>query len=430
MARTTKQAEPTAADECIIGFPGIDRLIVEKSRPLLALWKTDMTLAQFKILDAYLSRIDAHHPEKRLVKFEKGEIEALLEVDRIRKRELDKRLDGLYRGVVIEYPGSDDFDKIALFERASCHKTPEGLWEIELKCTQDAMKFIFNVEHLGYLRYRLRSIVALRSRYAYIMFLYIESNRFRLQWEEPLDELRGMLGAVEKTYESFRGFREKILDRARNELLEKTECRFDYTPIKRGRTVVALRFRVETLSIVDVAVDPDHDPNQYTLEGYLAGRDTPGDVVDYLASACCPPGSSVTEWTRADAQDIAATIATLPTEYLPGTSADATEHRQYLFIRQVYTAFLRAAERRRIKYRYEYFQTILKKAIQNTVDGKKRAQAASTASMLSPSAQRAHNFPERETDYEAAILAGIRAQAAQAAGGDTDADTHITEGIL
>ena len=53
-------------DEC--------KLVVQKSNPLKTLSETGMSLSEFKILDAYLSRIDSHNPDKRLVRFEKGEL--------------------------------------------------------------------------------------------------------------------------------------------------------------------------------------------------------------------------------------------------------------------------------------------------------------------------------------------------------------------
>lgn len=46
--------------------------LVQKSNPLQSLSETKMTLAEFKILDAYLSKIDSHNPEKREVVFDKG----------------------------------------------------------------------------------------------------------------------------------------------------------------------------------------------------------------------------------------------------------------------------------------------------------------------------------------------------------------------
>ena len=56
----------------------VDNLTVQKSRPLFALWRSELSLSEFKILDTYLSRIDSHKPDRRTVTFEKGELEQLL----------------------------------------------------------------------------------------------------------------------------------------------------------------------------------------------------------------------------------------------------------------------------------------------------------------------------------------------------------------
>ena len=47
-----------------------DKLIIQKSKPLFALWQSELTLAEFKILDTYLGRINSHDDEHRTVKFE------------------------------------------------------------------------------------------------------------------------------------------------------------------------------------------------------------------------------------------------------------------------------------------------------------------------------------------------------------------------
>ena len=110
------------------------------------------------------------------------------------------------------------------------------------------MKYFFNIENLGYLRYKLRCITSLTSRYTYIMFIYLEANRFRKSWEVPLEELKKILHCEnEATYNEFRFFNVKILKKVQKEMHEKTECQYSYFPIKRGRSVKAIRFEVETL---------------------------------------------------------------------------------------------------------------------------------------------------------------------------------------
>ena len=181
--------------EPIVGLGKEDKLTVQKSLPLFALWRSELTLSEFKILDIYLSRIDSHKPDKRQVLLTKGEIEEALGVQKINNTDLKARLKHLM-GNVVEVPDKDTkkgFRLVTLFEEAEAEQDENGLWQVKLECTQKAMKFFFNVDNLGYLRYKLRCITSLTSRYTYIMFVYLEANRFRKSWEVELDELKAIL---------------------------------------------------------------------------------------------------------------------------------------------------------------------------------------------------------------------------------------------
>ena len=234
----------------IVGLGYENKLTVQKSLPLFALWRSDLTLSEFKILDTYLSRIDSHKPEKRAIILEKGEIENALGIQKINNQDLKLRLKHLM-GNVVEVPDKDEkkgFQFVTLFEEAEAEQDDDGLWNVKLECTQKAMKYFFNIENLGYLRYKLRCITSLTSRYTYIMFIYLEANRFRKSWKVPLEELKKILHCEnEATYNEFRFFNVKILKKVQKEMHEKTECQYSYFPIKRGRSVKAIRFEVETL---------------------------------------------------------------------------------------------------------------------------------------------------------------------------------------
>lgn len=264
MARAKKQVEP------IVG-PGNDpesKLTVQKSLPLFSLWRSDMSLAEFKILDTYLSRINSHEPEKRTVVFTKGELEQLLGVKRINKPDLAARLKGLGRFVDLEEKNTKKVHHVALFEEAYGEMDENGQWTVNLTCTPKAMKYVFNVEKLGYLRYKLRCITSLTSRYTYVLFIYLESNRFRKTWEVDLGELRQVLNCdKEESYNEFKLFNNRILKRCHKELQEKTECRFTYEPVKTGRRVTAVRFTLETLA--DTIEPPVPEiPGQLSMDDY------------------------------------------------------------------------------------------------------------------------------------------------------------------
>ena len=154
----------------IIGLGNPDKLTVQKSNPLQSLAKTDLTLPELKLLDVYSARIDSHDPEKRTVIIEKGELERVLCVTRILKDDLNKRLRNLFQIVEIEDATKPDgFKIISLFEEAEAVPDGNGLWKITLTCTPSAREYIFNIEDLGYLRYRLKNVIELKSRYSYVL---------------------------------------------------------------------------------------------------------------------------------------------------------------------------------------------------------------------------------------------------------------------
>ena len=100
---------------------------IQKARPLQSLSATDLTLPEFKILDAYLARINSHDPEKRTVKIEKGELERILGISRILKDDLTKRLRHLFQVIEVKDENKcHGFKIISLFEKAEAEQDEEG----------------------------------------------------------------------------------------------------------------------------------------------------------------------------------------------------------------------------------------------------------------------------------------------------------------
>ena len=329
--------------EPIVGLGKEDKLTVQKSLPLFALWRSELTLSEFKILDTYLSRIDSHKPDKRQVLLTKGEIEEALGVQKINNTDLKARLKHLM-GNVVEVPDKDTkkgFRLVTLFEEAEAEQDEFGLWQVKLECTQKAMKFFFNVENLGYLRYKLRCITSLTSRYSYIMFIYLEANRFRKSWEVELDELKAILHCEnEETYKEFKRFNDRLLKRVQKEMNEKTECRYTYEPIKTGRRVTSIRFTVETLQAALDEIEPEVS-QQIALED---------DTLSFLSGACCG------EFSREQMEVIFSIIST---KTLP-ENPDGIDFARYHYLDRMYRTMQLAASKKPIKHRFDYFLAMLK----------------------------------------------------------------------
>lgn len=364
---------PTYPD--YIGVPKNDyMLVVQKSNPLQTLSETNMTLAELKILDAYLSKIDSHDEEKRYVRFEKGELERILGVDRIRQEELSKRLKNLFQAVTIRDKNKPNgFTTIALFEKAESFRDENGLWQVDLACTPSAMEYIFNVENMGYLTYVLKNIIELTSRYSYVLYLYLENRRKGKQsnsWTVPLDELKAMLRCSAESYKSYKEFNDKILKKCFKELNEKTTLRFTYAPIRKGRKVVEVRFTIEsTESLSDEQFAcpqtlPLHDPALFDQgeafdeeERWLAVYGS--EQLAILADGC------QYEFDKPQMEQIQSVLLRI---HIPNDSLtnDATWGRR-AYLKEKYAALNNEAEKKKqcgekpIKNRFKYFLSMLEK---------------------------------------------------------------------
>lgn len=368
----------------IVGIPEDlkDRLLVQKSRPLYSLWKSNLTLVEFKILDVYLSRINSRDPSRRDVRFSKGELEKILGVTRINTTELKIWLKHLMGNIVevsdVNKPKS--FCMVTLFERAFTTQDEYGIWQIDLMCTNASMEYFFNVENLGYFRYKLRSVTALNSRYSYILFLYLEQNRsLRLKWSIDLSELKSILRCdTERTYQQFKFFNQRILAKSCQEINEKTECKFTYTPIKKGRTVIAIQFELKNIiEILDNYEKPQDElpvtselKNEYGEDNKLSSElpevdsktEDMKEMLMFLNEAC------ERKFTINEMERIFTTIVLIPDRKLPdvpGMGANI-KFQRFHYLTRKYAAFKVECERRDIKSKLAYFIRMLENDIDDT----------------------------------------------------------------
>lgn len=344
--------------EPIISLGNEDKLIVQKSLPLFSLWRSELTLAEFKILDTYLSRINSHDNDKRVVMFEKGELEKILGVKKINQKDLEDRLKHLM-GNVIEIADEDikkGFRLITLFEEAIAEQDKNGLWQVKLECTQKAMKYFFNIENLGYLRYKLRCITSLTSRYTYIMFIYLEANRYRKSWDIPVDELKQILDCdKEETYKAFKRFNDLLLKKVQKEMNEKTECRYKYEPIRKGRNVVAIHFEIETLSNANLE---EIDENQMTFEQWQEGAVKEKELWQEPLEAF--------EFTQEQYDELFSVLITIPSDKLPQSQAchGSVDLMRYHYLDQKAKEILRRDKQKPIRSKFAYLLKLMKKDIE------------------------------------------------------------------
>lgn len=93
--------------------------------------------------------------------------------------------------------------------------------------------------------FRLKNILYLGSSHAIKLYQILTQYKTIGAREIKLDDLRSMLGISEiKTYELYNAIKRKILDISKREINAKTDITFSYKPIKQGRKVVAIQFKI------------------------------------------------------------------------------------------------------------------------------------------------------------------------------------------
>ena len=217
---------------------------VQKSDPLVLMRSVPFSLGELKVLDTYISRINASDESRTTVIFTKEEYEELMGISKINAETLKKHTEGLLGKIVTLEMPNKSFLKFVLFTAAYYHLDDYGVPIIELSCSQQAKDLFFCIGKYHYFKYALENVINLTRKASYLLYVYILPNRFRGEWEISLDELRNkVLDCGEnESYFAYKEFKRAVLDPAVKEINEKTDCRFEYEPIKRGRRVVKIKF--------------------------------------------------------------------------------------------------------------------------------------------------------------------------------------------
>ena len=137
-----------------------DEYIIEESKPLILAKKMPYSLAQFKLLNTYLSLINPRDPSTVTRVFKLKDYLDLLGVERMNMESLVNNLSGLMSiQITVPFKGyKDGFMITNLFETATVIRDEEYGWIIEMKCCDKARELLFNIQELNYIKYILKFI--------------------------------------------------------------------------------------------------------------------------------------------------------------------------------------------------------------------------------------------------------------------------------
>ena len=120
-----------------------------------------------------------------------------------------------------------------LFSGADFEKNDNGEWEVRLRCHPDLEDAFFALADSRVSTNHLN--IQFKSKYSKLLYCLLKYNLFRKEWQVELKELRELLGATSKTYESFKDFNKFVLQKTEEEINANTDIIFTYEKITKGR---------------------------------------------------------------------------------------------------------------------------------------------------------------------------------------------------
>ena len=216
---------------------------VQKSDPIALMRTVPFTLGELKILDTYISRINAADEEHDTVIFTQREFEKLLGYN-CDYRTLKKSTAAMLNKMVTLTMPDKSYKQFILFEEADYCKNENGEPIIKMTCTRVAKPLFFCIKQYHFFEYVLENVLKLTRKSSYLLYVYAVQNHYKKKWKISLTKLRDeVLDCKDcESYRQYKIFKRDVLDPAIKELNTKTDCHVEYTPIKRGRAVVEIEF--------------------------------------------------------------------------------------------------------------------------------------------------------------------------------------------
>lgn len=176
--------------------------------------------------------------------------------------EADSITDELMKGFIKYVPeGKKRFKKFHLFEKCEYTDNSEIVFELHREMTPICLDL-----KKDFSQPLLSDFMRMRSNYSMILFHFfvMKMKKYpstkRIEFYCTLEELREVTDCKSK-FKQVGQFREKVLDRALNDIYLNSGIDIHYTDDKRGRVVVGFYF-VATLMGIDMT---DYIPNEETI---------------------------------------------------------------------------------------------------------------------------------------------------------------------
>jgi Protein involved in initiation of plasmid replication len=142
------------------------------------------------------------------------------------------------RVITIKDEPGKGWTKYNVFSRCR-YRFADGI--LELRFDPDLKVHFLNLQK-NFAQYNLLEYLMLPSIYSQRIFEILKSWAGQREITIALDDLHEMLDTPDSLRNDFAQFRRRVLEKAHKDIHEDTSLSFDWEPLKKGRTVVAIRF--------------------------------------------------------------------------------------------------------------------------------------------------------------------------------------------
>lgn len=138
------------------------------------------------------------------------------------------------------------YTSFQLFKECSVDQDEYGNWFVEIDAHDKALPLMFDFKS-RYFTYQLWNALDLKSSNQLRMYEILKQYEKIGVREISLSDLRGLLGIEKEEYPRWSDFKRRVIDSCQQALLESTDIKFTYEPIKKGRggKIIALKFTIE-----------------------------------------------------------------------------------------------------------------------------------------------------------------------------------------
>ena len=200
----------------------------------------NLSLQEQKLILTLASMVQPNDEEFKEYEFKIKDFMELLGVESQTKYTEVPRITKDLMKKVFEIKEGKDIVQLSWLSSAR-YKVGEGL--VILKFDSSLKPYLLQLKKL-YTSYKLENILSLKSKYSLRLYEILKSYQFKKHWETNLEELKKIIGAVEKSYSVYQNVKNRIIIPAQKELKEKTDISFDFEEIKTGRKVTSIKFYI------------------------------------------------------------------------------------------------------------------------------------------------------------------------------------------